>query len=97
VRIPWGFASLDGHFPRAPIVAGVAQLHFAMRAIAELLGEEPALGSLEALKFHDVLLPGQEALLRVELPDQGRFQFSLRDAERPERSFASSRGRLERR
>jgi hypothetical protein len=43
----------------------------------------------------DVLLPGQEALLRDELHNQGRFQFSLRDAERPERSFASGRGRLE--
>ena len=64
-------------------------------ALEELLGEEPALGSLEALKFHDVLLPGQEALLRVELQDQGGFQFSLRDTQRPERSFASGRGRLE--
>ena len=43
----------------------------------------------------DVLVPGQEALLRDELQDQGRFQLSLRDAERPDRSFASSRGRLE--
>ena len=54
-----------------------------------------ALGSLEARRFHDVLLPGQEALLRVELQDQGGFQFSLRDAERPECSFAIGRGRLE--
>jgi hypothetical protein len=42
-----------------------------------------------------VLLPGQEVLLRVELQDQGGFQFPLRDAERPECSFASGRGRLE--
>ena len=42
-----------------------------------------------------MLLPGQEVLLRVELQDQGGFQFPLRDAERPECSFASGRGRLE--
>ena len=38
VRIPWDLASL-GHFPGAPIVAGVgvAQLHFAMRALEKLL------------------------------------------------------------
>jgi hypothetical protein len=47
------------------------------------------------LKFHDVLLPRQEELVRVEPQDQGRFQFSLLDAERPECSFASGRGRLE--
>ena len=52
------------------------------------------MGTWHALKCRDVLLPGQKALLRVELQDQGRFQFSLRDGERPERWFAS-RGRLE--
>jgi hypothetical protein len=76
-------------------VTGVAQLQFAKGALEELLGDEPALGSLELLNFHDVLLAGQEALLRIELRDQGRFQFSLRDAERPERSLASGRGGLE--
>jgi acyl-coenzyme A synthetase/AMP-(fatty) acid ligase len=95
VRIPWDLAQLDGHFPGAPIVAGTAQLDFAMRALEELLGEEPVLHALEALKFHDALRPGQEALLRVELQDEGRFSFALCDAERPERAFASGRGRLE--
>jgi hypothetical protein len=95
VRIPWDLRCLDGHFPGAPLVAGVAQLHFAMRALEELRGEAPALRSLEALKFHDVLLPGQAALLRVELLGENRFRFSLADAERPERCFASGRGSLE--
>ena len=70
VRIPWDLAHLDGHFPGAPVVGGVAQLHFAMGALEELLGEPPALAALEALKFHDVLLPGQEVLLRVERRDE---------------------------
>ena len=73
-------------------MTGVAQLQFAMGVLEELLGDEPA---LEPLNFHDVLMPGQEALLRIELRDQEQFQFSLRDAERPERSFASGRGGLE--
>jgi hypothetical protein len=94
VRIPWDLAQLDGHFPGAPIVAGAAQLDFAMRALAELLGDEPVLRSLEALKFHDALRPGQEVLLRVERQGDDRFAFSLRDAERAERAFASGRGRL---
>ncbi len=95
VRIPWDLSYLDGHFPGAPVVAGAVQVHFAMRALEELLGAAPELASLEALKFHDVLLPGQEVLLRVELQDQDRFRFSLGDAERPERLFASGRGSLE--
>jgi hypothetical protein len=95
VRIPWDLAHLDGHFPGAPLVAGVAQLHFAMAALEELLGEPPRLASIEALKFHDALLPGQEVLLRVEREGDTRFRFSLADAERPERSFASGRGTLE--
>jgi acyl-coenzyme A synthetase/AMP-(fatty) acid ligase len=95
VRIPWDLAHLDGHFPGAPVVAGIAQLHFAMGALGELLGEPPALAALEALKFHDVLLPGQEALVRVERSDDTRFRFSLADADRPERLFASGRGRLD--
>ena len=80
VRVPRDLAHLDGHFPGQPVVAGVVQLHFAMRALEELLGERPRSSALEALKFHEVLLPAQEALLRVELDEDGaRFRFSLAD------------------
>jgi acyl-CoA synthetase (AMP-forming)/AMP-acid ligase II len=94
VRVPWDLAHLDGHFPGAPVVAGAVQLHFALRALEELLGVPAQLAALEALKFHDVLLPGAEVLLRVER-EGDRFSFSLADAERPERLFASGRGKLE--
>ena len=96
VRIPWDLAFLDGHFPGFPVVAGVVQVHFAMRALEQLLGEAPALEALEELKFHAVLTPGQEAILRVELREDGaRFRFSLADAADAQRLFASGRGRLE--
>jgi hypothetical protein len=94
VRIPWDLAFLDGHFPGEPVVAGVVQVHFAMRALAELLGEAPALTALDELKFHAVLAPGQELILRVELCDDDRFRFSLADAADAGRLFASGRGRL---
>jgi len=94
VRVPWDLAHLDGHFPGAPVVAGAVQLHFALRALEELLGAPAQLAALEALKFHDVLLPGAAVLLRVER-EGDRFSFSLADAERPERLFASGRGKLE--
>jgi 3-hydroxymyristoyl/3-hydroxydecanoyl-(acyl carrier protein) dehydratase len=78
-------------------VPGVAQLHFAMEALGDLLGEAPAPATLAQLKFHEVLLPGDEVVLRVELVDGGkRFRFSLTDAARADRLFADGRGTRER-
>ena len=93
LRVPWDLAHLDGHFPGAPVVAGAVQVHFALRALEELIGAPAQLAALEALKFHDVLLPGAELLLRVER-ERDRFSFALGDADRPERRYASGRGRL---
>ena len=95
LHIPSDLAFLDGHYPSFPIVAGVVQVHFAMSALQELLGEPVALAQLEALKFHELLLPGQQAVLRVRLDRAAaRFRFSLEDAARAERAFSSGRGRL---
>jgi acyl-coenzyme A synthetase/AMP-(fatty) acid ligase len=94
-RVPADLAQLEGHFPGHPVVAGVVQLSWVMGELEELLGEAPQLESLEALKFHDVLGPGERVRLRLELEEgRARFRFLLADAERPERTFASGRGRL---
>ena len=96
LRIPWDLAFLDGHFPGQPVVPGVAQIHFAMTALEELLGATPEPTTLTSVKFHEMLLPGEEVRLRVELTDAGaRFRFALADAARPDRLFASGRGTLE--
>jgi acyl-coenzyme A synthetase/AMP-(fatty) acid ligase len=95
LRVPWDLAHLDGHFPGSPVVAGAVQVHFALRALEELVGAPARVAALEALKFHDVLLPGDELCLRVERDGGDRFAFSLCDAQRPERRFASGRGSLE--
>ena len=93
LRIPWDLSFLDGHFPGTPLVAGVVQVHFVMQALEELLGQAPVPERLEALKFHDVLKPGDEAQLRVSLRDDGRgFDFSLADAEGGPRTFCTGRG-----
>jgi hypothetical protein len=79
------------------VVAGVVQLSWVMGELEELLGEAPRLESLDALKFHDVLGPGERVRLRLETEQAGaRFRFVLADAERPERTFASGRGTLRR-
>ena len=97
LRIPEDLAFLEGHYPGRPVVAGVVQVHLAMRALEELLGAPARLARLEALKFHALLQPGDEVRLRVERdPDGVRFRFRLADAARPERVFASGRGQLAR-
>jgi acyl-coenzyme A synthetase/AMP-(fatty) acid ligase len=94
-RVPADLAQLEGHFPGHPLVAGVVQLGWVMEALAAELGRAPALGQLEALKFHEVLLPGARARLRLEVAEGGAaFRFELADAARPERVFSSGRGRL---
>ena len=96
-RVPPDLAHLEGHFPGQPVVAGVVQLSWVMGELEELLGEAPQLESLEALKFHDVLGPGERVRLRLETEEAGaRFRFHLVDADRPERLFSSGRGRLKR-
>jgi hypothetical protein len=68
-----------------------------MTALEELIGASPAPTTLTSVKFHEVLLPGAEARLRVERTDAGaRFRFSLADTARPDRLYASGRGTLER-
>jgi acyl-coenzyme A synthetase/AMP-(fatty) acid ligase len=95
LRLPRDSPFLEGHFPGAPVVAGVVQLHFAMQALEELLGAPPRLAALEALKFREVLLPEQSVVLRLDLDEDGeRFAFSLEDPDAPGRVFTSGRGRL---
>jgi hypothetical protein len=94
-RVPPDLAQLEGHFPGQPVVAGVVQVQWVMGVLEERLGAAPRLASLEALKFHQVLLPGARARLRLELEDGGaRFRFALVDPEQPERTFSSGRGVL---
>jgi acyl-coenzyme A synthetase/AMP-(fatty) acid ligase len=97
LRIPGDLPFLEGHFPGRPLVAGVVQVHFVMAAVEQLLGRAPRLESLERLKFRELLMPGQEVLLHVQLDpreDGDRFGFSLVDAAEPARVFSSGRGRL---
>jgi acyl-coenzyme A synthetase/AMP-(fatty) acid ligase len=97
LRVPEDLAYLEGHFPSFPVVAGVVQVQFAMQGLAELIGAPPRLSSLEALKFRELLGPGQAVQLQVRLDaDQSRFEFTLSDPERPARVFSSGRGTLER-
>ena len=83
LRVPPDLVYLSGHFETFPLVAGVVQVHWAMRALRELLGSDPEFVGMEALKFKDVLLPEQSFNMRVELSSGGdRMSFRLWEDER---------------
>jgi 3-hydroxymyristoyl/3-hydroxydecanoyl-(acyl carrier protein) dehydratase len=72
------------------VVAGVVQVRWVMDAAAALLGAPPRVKSLEALKFHSVLRPGDAFYLEVER-NGDRLRFRLFDGDR---IFSSGRFRL---
>jgi acyl-coenzyme A synthetase/AMP-(fatty) acid ligase len=78
LRVPPDLATLDGHFPGFPLVPGVVQVGWALDAARSLLGRAAGLRAVEALKFKDVLRPGDAFELRVELAPGGqRASFRL--------------------
>ncbi|MDH3687276.1 MAG: hypothetical protein OEP95_13680, partial [Myxococcales bacterium] len=91
-EVPADLAQLDGHFDGFPVVPGVAQLGWVMQALERELGSEVGTSSIEALKFREVLRPGQRFDLRLSgRLEEGRARFELTEGESV---FASGRLRL---
>jgi len=92
LEIPPDLSFFQGHFDGFPVVAGVVQLRWVMDAATELLGQQPRVAGLEALKFPEPLLPGQKLSLEAEVASRsGPIRFRLFDGER---TFATGRVRL---
>jgi acyl-coenzyme A synthetase/AMP-(fatty) acid ligase len=92
LRVPPNLAYLQGHFPGFPVVPGVAQIKWVMDVARTLVGREMRLAGLEALKFKELLRPGQVFQLRVDVgpaPDTLTFRLWTGGT-----VFASGRGRL---
>lgn len=66
LEIPHDLEYFAGHFPGAPVVAGVVQLKWAVEAAQRHLGASGALARMENLKFQSVLVPGAKATLKLE-------------------------------
>jgi AMP-binding enzyme len=77
LRVPETLGCLDGHFDALAVVPGVAQLRWVMDVAREMTGAEVALERLEALKFKDLLRPGDLFHLSVEL-SAGNDRLSFR-------------------
>lgn len=78
LRVPDTLGCLDGHFPGLPVVPGVAQIQWVMEVARALAGGGVVLERIEALKFKDVLRPGDVFHLRAEMSAAGdRLVFRL--------------------
>ena len=78
LRVPETLAYLDGHFVGLPVVPGVAQLRWVMNAARPLIGQGAAIQRIEALKFKDVLRPGDVFHLSAEVSRDGTTRLAFR-------------------
>ena len=72
-------ADLDyfrGHFPDAPILAGVVQLDWAVKYAQQYLGFGKLVQDLEVLKFQVVTTPDMTVNLTLERNAKGKCLFS---------------------
>jgi len=73
--------ALPGHFPGAPLVPGVVLLDRVLSSAEQWLGRSLSLQSLPQAKFIAPLLPGQDAVLRLQCRgDELRFTITTEAA-----------------
>jgi 3-hydroxymyristoyl/3-hydroxydecanoyl-(acyl carrier protein) dehydratase len=90
LRVPLELAHFDGHFPAAPVLPGVLQLGWALALAAPRLGTAAKCREFEALKFQQLLRPGDDVLLHLRWDTaRGKLHFAYRLGEQ-----AYSSGRL---
>jgi 3-hydroxymyristoyl/3-hydroxydecanoyl-(acyl carrier protein) dehydratase len=79
LRISEDLAYLAGHFPEIPVVPGVAQIHWAVHFARQRFKMPGSFSHMEAVKFKDVLLPGQRLELTLRHVSQsGKLEFLYR-------------------
>jgi 3-hydroxymyristoyl/3-hydroxydecanoyl-(acyl carrier protein) dehydratase len=82
--VPTDLGYLDGHFPEFPVVPGVVQAKWVWEAAVELLGRAAPLKAMEAVKFKEMLLPGREFSLSVQVQRGGgqeKLLYSIADGD----------------
>lgn len=66
----------DGHFPNAPLVAGVVQLDWAVNFAKRYLNMQGEVKSVEVLKFQVVMPPKLAVRLSLTRKSEHKFTFS---------------------
>ncbi|MES2626110.1 MAG: hypothetical protein V4628_12580 [Pseudomonadota bacterium] len=84
-----GLDGFDGHFDGAPIVPGVLQIHWALQFANQYLKPVSPfeIASMEAVKFQQVMTPGIEVKLDLELTN-GKLVFMFSS---PEKRYSSGK------
>lgn len=92
LRVPEELDCWPGHFPGDPVLPGVLQLRWVMAVLGRACPTEGPLTRVEALKFRDLIRPGEALNLRIETRTAGReFAFVI---ERGGRTVAEGRLRF---
>jgi 3-hydroxymyristoyl/3-hydroxydecanoyl-(acyl carrier protein) dehydratase len=82
LRVPADLDMFPGHFPGAPVLAGVVQLDWCVRLGRERLPLRGAFRGMEQIKFLAPIAPDARVTLRLQLKAGGErldFSFSLQD------------------
>lgn len=75
--VPKDLYYFTGHFPNAPILAGVVQLHWAVEYAKEQFSfDHKNVQNLEVLKFKAVIVPGQNLQLTLTKKSNEKIIFS---------------------
>ena len=75
--IPTDLDYFNGHFPEAPILAGVVQLHWAVEYSKQKFSlAERDIKNIEVLKFQVVIIPGQKLNLTLTKKSPNKILFS---------------------
>jgi 3-hydroxymyristoyl/3-hydroxydecanoyl-(acyl carrier protein) dehydratase len=78
LRVPADLVVFPGHFPGFPVVPGVLQLDWVLRAARERLGFAAPPARIEMLKFKALLRPDQRFTLRIDADaDRRAAEFAL--------------------
>ena len=93
LRIDDAHPCLAGHFPGQPIVPGVLLLDRVLARAETCIGQRLNVTSLPVAKFTRPLLPGEEAVLQLEVHEtEIKFEISKDNARIAQGSFKVDRG-----
>ncbi len=76
LEVPAELRYFDGHFPQAPVLPGAVQIAWALALAAQRLGTSLTCRSMEALKFQQLLRPGDRVQLSLRTDARGKLHFS---------------------
>jgi 3-hydroxymyristoyl/3-hydroxydecanoyl-(acyl carrier protein) dehydratase len=89
LRVPLDLVYFPGHFPQAPVLPGAVQVAWALSLASTRLGTPLRCHTMEALKFQQLMRPGDRADLTLRHDTaRHKLHFSYRDGDK---AFSSGR------